>query len=213
MSRVVPVVLVLASLAGACQESIKTPFPPGLEPLEDNQVPDATGAPTEMMRWKATSKDMIRIYARGFVLAPPAKVWQAALAPDAMIASCSTDQQSITLDNEPQYERSYLVHYTVNNIVTVEWDDQFRYGIIEGTVEMPMLGMVRHQKVIGSDYITLSEGTIQVLATDDPAITELAFVEHLDATAASAGDVLRGVQHNYDALVARSHDASLPACQ
>ena len=213
MSSAVPVVLVLASLAGACQESIKTPFPAGLEPLENNQVAEAAGPPTEVMRWKATSKDMIRIYARGFVFASPAKVWQAALSPDAMIASCSTDQQSVTLDNEPQYEHSFLVHYTVNNIVTVEWDDQFRYGVIEGVVDDPRLGMVRHQKVVGSDYITLSEGTIEVLATDDPEISELAFVEHLDATAASAGDVLRGVQHNYDALVARSHDAALPACK
>jgi len=213
MPSAVPIVLVLATLVGACQDTITTPFPPGLEPLEDNKVPDAVGPPTETMRWKASSSGIIRIYARGYVFEPPAKVWQAALAPDAMIASCSTDQQSVTLDNEPQYEHSYLVHYTVNNIVTVEWDDQFRYGVVDGTVDAPLLGMVRHQKVVGSDYITLSEGTIEVLATEDPTITELAFVEHLDATAASAGDVLRGVQHNYDALVARSHDASLPACQ
>ena len=66
--------------------------------------------------------------------------------------------------------------------------------------------------MLGSDYIDLSEGTIEVLATADPEITELAFVEHLDATSAGISDVLRGVKHNYDALVALAHDAALPPC-
>ena len=34
--------------------------------------------------------------------------------------------------------------------------------------------MHQHQKVQGSDFITVSEGTIQVLATEDPSISELA---------------------------------------
>jgi hypothetical protein len=72
--------------------------------------------------------------------------------------------------------------------------------------------MIKHQKVQGSDFISLSEGTIQVLATEDPAVSELAFVEHLDAVSASTGDVLQGVQHNYDALVASAHGTPIPPC-
>ena len=43
-------------------------------------------------------------------------------------------------------------------------------------------------------------------------VSELAFVEHLDATMASTGDVLQGVQHNYDAIVATAHGSPIPAC-
>jgi hypothetical protein len=77
---------------------------------------------------------------------------------------------------------------------------------------MPFLGMVKHQKTQGSDFIHRSEGTIQISATDDPNVTELAFVEHLDAVSGGISDVLKGTQHNYDALVALSHGNPIPAC-
>jgi hypothetical protein len=72
--------------------------------------------------------------------------------------------------------------------------------------------MIKHQKTQGSDFISLSEGTIEVTETDDPNVTELSFVEHLDATSAGISDVLKGVQHNYEALVAVSHGNPVPAC-
>ena len=129
-----------------------------------------------------------------------------------MVARCSTDSQTIMPDTEPAYAFSFLVHYVVNNILTVEWDDQWRYGVITGEAPAVLLGMVRHQKIKGSDFITLSEGTVQVIATDDPAITELAFVEHLDAVMGSTGDLVAGMQANYDALVALAHGAPIPNC-
>ena len=58
----------------------------------------------------------------------------------------------------------------------------------------------------------LSEGTIQVLATTDPGVSELVFVEHLDAVMAGPSDVIEGVQHNYDALVATAHGNPIPPC-
>jgi len=95
----------------------------------------------------------------------------------------------------------------VRDILTVEWDDQWRFGTITNDLDM-----IKHQKVQGSDFITLSEGTIQVLSTSDPGVAELSFVEHLDAVSASAADVVQGVQHNYDALVAAAHGAPIPPC-
>src|SRR5690606_23293935 len=116
------------------------------------------------------------------------------------IARCSTSERTVTVGTDPAYAFSFLVHYIVRDILTVEWEDQWRYGVIEGTPDAPVLGMIKHQKTQGSDFITLSSGTFQVLATPDPAITELAFVEHLDAISGSTGDVVRGMQHNFDAL-------------
>ncbi len=156
-----------------------TPFPPGLEPLEDNEVSDADSY-DEVLRTVTLDASDIRIHGRGYVQVPPGELWSLAKMPDAMIARCSTDERMVQAGNELDYEFAFLVHYIVRDILTVEWDDQWRYGVIEGTVDAPMLGMVRHQKVQGSDFISLSEGTIQILATEDPQVTELAFVEHLD---------------------------------
>ncbi|MDB4958571.1 MAG: hypothetical protein JWO36_6140 [Myxococcales bacterium] len=50
---------------------------------------------------------------------------------------------------------------------------------------------------------------IEVLSTADPIVPEL--VEHRDAVGASAGDVLEGVQHDDDALVAVAHGNPSPA--
>jgi hypothetical protein len=198
---------VLLAVAAGCQSNVKTPFPPGLEPLEDNPVVLTTVA--EGLVTKTSDSPYVKIYGRGYVLAPPASVWAAAKSPAPNIAKCSTDQQTITENNDPAYEYSFLVHYTVNNILTVEWDDQWRFGTID---EAPFLAMMKHQKTEGSDLISLSEGTIEVDATDDPDVTELSFVEHLDATSAGVSDVLRGVQHNYDSLVAVAHGNPVPAC-
>jgi hypothetical protein len=203
-----------ALLASAgCQDDIKTPFPPGLEPLEDNVIPVQQGGEyTETLRTSTVDGDEIKIYGLGYVLAAPAEVWAASKNPDANIALCSTDTQTVTPNNDPSYEFSFIVHYVVNNVLTVEWDDQWRWGVIDGTLEQPRLGMIKHQKTEGSSFIELSEGTIEVTATDDPNATELAFVEHLKAAGGGVSDVLAGVQHHYDSLVAVSHGNPIPAC-
>ncbi len=202
----------LALLAG-CQDNVTTPFPAGLEPLEDNPVPTQQGgARTETLVTQAMDSDYIHIYGRGYVLVPPAQMWLAAKAPQVMMARCSTDSQAVTPNNDPAYEFSFLVHYIVHNVLTIEWNDQWRYGTVEGTPEAPTIAMMRHQKTDGSDFIALSEGTVQVSATDDPNVTELAFVERLDASGGGDSDVIKGVQNNYNAMVAAGHGNAIPAC-
>jgi hypothetical protein len=192
----------------ACQDDIETPFPAGLEPFEDNEVPAQPDGPfVEELRIMSSNTDQIRVYARGFVTVPIDEMWAASKSPEPNVSTCSTSTHMIMADNEAQYEFSFLIHYVVNDILTVEWDDQWRFGRITDE-----LGMIKHQKVQGSDFISLSEGTIQVLATSDPGVSELSFVEHLDALQATASDVVEGVQHNYDALVAVAHGNPVPAC-
>ncbi|HEU0031134.1 MAG TPA: hypothetical protein VFQ53_10915 [Kofleriaceae bacterium] len=204
--------VVVAVLAG-CQDDISTPFPAGLEPFDDDaKTLDLADTRDEMLHARTTDSDMIRVYGRGFVLAAPAVVYGVAHDPAVMIATCSTTSQTVTPDNDPAYELSFVVHYFVDNIVNVEWDDQWRGAVVDGTLDAPALAMIKHQKIQGSDFITTSEGTIEVLATDDPAITELRFVEHLDAVGGTPDDVVGGMQHNFDALVAVSHGGAIPAC-
>lgn len=202
----------LVCSVAACQDDVTTPFPEGLEPFEDNPVELDDPLSAEMLHAITDDGDTIKVYGRGYVQTSPTRLWGLTKTPQAMIALCSTDEQKVTENTEPLYEYSFLVHYTVHNVLTVEWDDQWRYGTVLGTPEDIQLGMIRHQKIQGSDFITLSEGSVQVLATDDPNVSELAFVEHLDAIQGGSADVLKGMQHNYDALVALAHDAPIPAC-
>lgn len=216
MIRSSQLVALAAVLIGVgCQDNISTPFPPGLEPIEDDPVPvQQGGARTEMLVTQAMDDNagVRHAYGRGYVLAPPGQVWLAVKAPEVMFARCSTDARTVTPNDEPDYEFSFLVHYVVHNVLTIEWDDQWRFGTVEGTPEAPTLAMIKHQKIAGSDFITLSEGTVQLNATDDPAVTELAFVEILDAAGGSDADVVKGLQVNYDAMVAVAHGNPIPPC-
>jgi hypothetical protein len=204
-------VFVLAMVG--CQDDISTPFPPGLEPFEDdaeNQTLD--GTVVEALTVKSTDEPMIMVYGRGFIFRSPAEVYAVSHDPEVMLAVCSTTSHSVVDDNEPEYDLSFLVSYFVDDILNVEWDDQWRGDVVLGALEAPELVMIKHQKTEGSDFISLSEGTVQLLATDDPAITELRFVEHLDALMASEGDVIAGMQSNFDRMLAVAHGNPIPSC-
>lgn len=197
----------------ACQDSIATPFPPGLEPFDDDGVPlTLDGTVAETLRTTARDDGAIRVYGRGFIFRPPEVVYATAHDPEVMVARCKTTTQTVTFGNQPQYELSFLVHYFVDDILNVEWDDQWRGDVIEGDLAAPVHVRIKHQKIEGSEFISVSEGTIAILATGDPEVTELRFVEHLDAVSATAGDVTAGMQHNYDALRDVSHGGTIPAC-
>lgn len=191
-----------------CQENITTEFPPGLEPFSDDvHATELVHDGSESLVIRALDLDMIRVYGKGLVYRPLETVWAAAHDPGALIAICNTTSQTVTPGNDPAYEYSFLVHYYVDDILDVEWDDQWRGAEIE-----PGLAMIKHQKVFGSDFITVSEGTLQLSATDDPNITELRFVEHLEARAGGKGDVADQMQHQYDALRSLAYGGAVPSC-
>lgn len=209
MIRAASALLVLA----ACQDSVTTPFPPGLEPFDDGEVPgELPDERDEVLRVKSDRDDMIRVYGRGFIHAPPVVVWEQTKLPEAMVARCNTSEQTVTPDNEPEHELSFLVHYFVDDILDVEWDDQWRGDVIAGVSAAPEHAMIKHQKIQGSDFISVSEGTIELRATEDPGVTELRFVEHLDAISGSVDDVAGKMRFNFDTLVSLAHGGSIPAC-
>mgnify|MGYP006951174666 CR=1 FL=1 len=144
---------VFAALAlAACQHNVKTPFPPGLEPLEDDTAPEPADLYSETLSAITKDTNYSYVYARGYVQVDPATVWAAAEAPDPNVAICSTTSHTVDVANDPTYEYSFLVHYTEDNVVTVQWDDQWRFGTID---DAPFFGMIKHQKVQGSSFITL----------------------------------------------------------
>lgn len=211
---VIGTALVALVALGGCQDNVTTPFPEGLEPFSDGDVPSSLRKPGgEELQTKVESiGGKISAYGRGLVLAPPAALWAASKMPEAMVARCNTSRHAITPDTEPSHELSFLVHYFVDDVLNVEWDDQWRGDVVDGTSDAPALVMMKHQKVQGSDFIYLSEGSVLLRATDDPGETELWFVEHLHAISGSTDQVLRGMIDNYDALVAIVHEQPIPPC-
>ena len=194
-----------------CFDDISTEFAPGLEPLEPNEAP----LPDEPSRLSIVSGDgenYMWAHGRGFVPASPAAVWEAAKDASVMVHVCASDEQTVETDVDPDYEYSFEVHYVVDTIVTVEWDELWRFGTVVGSPTDPSLALVRYQKVYGSDAITLLEGSVQVLSTDDPEIAEVQFVEHVEAFGGSTEDLRRSMTYRFDALLAALGEGGAPRC-
>ena len=212
-------------LAAGCQHDVTTLFPPGLEPLADDAQVQAVAAPVaEALVMTNTQDTEVRVYGRGYVFTPVGSVWAAAQDPLALIATCNTNAQGVTQQDETGYALDFVVHYTVNNILTVQWDDQYRGAVISvGVGSGQVLGMgspgdvisrtmIEHQKTMGSSFITVSEGTTQLLANADDSVTEVQMVEHLSAVEQPLDQVTNGMQHEFDSLLAIAHGGAVTAC-
>jgi hypothetical protein len=199
---------VVAAALVACQDDVATVFPDGLEPLEANTAPALR--PGEGLLTSSTDGETKVLHGRGRVLAPPAAVWAAAKDPEHLAARCATTRHSAEVGVEPQYEASWKLHYEVDEILTVAWDELWRLGTIEGTPAAPTFAIIRYQKVYGSDFITTIEGSIIVRAAG--ADTELQLVEHLNAVRGSLDEMRGSMTQRYDTLTALAHGQPIPEC-
>jgi len=200
-------------VAAGCQDDVTTMFPAGLEPLEDNAAPEPPGGPSsEELMLVSSDGEHKWVHGRGFIQVAPALVWAASKDPERVAADCDTTRHMATTGVEPAYEYGFQMHYEVDDVLDVAWDELWRYGTIEGVVEAPTFAIIRYQKVFGSDFITTLEGSAIILATDVPDRTELEFVEHLTALGGSVDNMKRSMQRRFDILSAVVHDQPVPVC-
>lgn len=207
--------LTLCVLLGGCFGNSTTEFPPGLEPLEDDAVAKQQGGayPETLVMEDQPFTTYYSVHGRGYVLAPPATVWAISKNPDVMDQGCAVTRHSATVGDEPQYEYSFDMHYEVDEVITVAWDEQWRFGTVEGTPELPTRTIVRYQKVSGTDFIKILEGSLQYYALpDDPNATMVEYIEHVNARSSSTSDTRKSMQQRFDATVAQAHGQPIPAC-
>ncbi len=196
-----------AILVAGCNK--ETVFPPGLEPLEPNTAPapGAAGDPFPEVLSVVTGKtnDYDWGHARAFVKATPASVWKALRDPAVVTDRHGTDKQEVTLGTEPQYAFSFQLHYTVS---IASWTESWRYGAVEGSFEDPELGMVRYQKIDGTYFIEVIEGSLMVKSVEDhPDVTALELVNHMKTPQI---DIPRVLNNQYSSLLAKVRGQPLP---
>ncbi len=200
-------------VAVACQDNVATHFPPGLEPLEENAAPvPPRGPSSEELMLVSSDGEHKWVHGRGFIQAPPALVWAASKDPEHMVADCETSSHAATVGVEPGYEFGFQMHYEVDDILNVAWDELWRYGTIEGVIEAPEFAIIRYQKVYGSDFISNLEGSAIFLSTDVAGRTELELIEHLTALGGNVDHMKRSMQHRFDTLLAVVHGRDIPPC-
>ncbi len=163
----------MAVLVG-CNQDIKTPFPEGLEPLEKNKAswPSGSGFPESLSCVDGTDEDetvgeYTWVHCKTYVQAPVADVYDALLTPRVVADRRALDQLSVEWDVEPDYDHSFLLHNTVLDIITVEFDVNWRHGATDGNTNNPQEIGSRWQKTYGSEVIELLRGSMVTAAEND----------------------------------------------
>lgn len=205
----------VAGAAGlGCGGNSSSTFPEGLEPLETNKAnwPAAqAGDPhPEAISFKVGSGDDYEwAHAKAYVHAPLAKTWAALRDPDACADRKSITSWTVTRDVESGYDYSYRIHNVVEDVVTVEFDNTWRHGVVDGTLSDPEQIAARYQKTWGSNYLTLLRGSVVARQTDDQT-SEVEFIEHIDAMGQDYNTAKRTINDYFLSVVALAHDKPLP---
>jgi hypothetical protein len=200
-------------LALGCAGEEDTPFPDGLSPLEDNLAPAPTGTaddpwPEAVEVVSGTAEDWVYAHARGYVHAPVDAVWAALRDPDVIVDRRRVSAYSTTEVDDPAYDYAYRVDHTVEDIVTVEYVVEYRHGVWEGSLEAPLSAAFRWQKIEGSSFIELLEGSGLVAAVEDPdavEVTEVQLIEHLGAALTEPEEIALYLQDVFDSAVSVAH--------
>lgn len=207
-------------LLAGCFDNVDTPFPPGLEPLEDvNQAPAPAPAegdpyPEQLSTVRLFAPDATErtpsVHARAYVHAPVATVWEALRNPDVDADRRVFSSWSAMPLDEPEYDFSYVVHAVIVNVITVEYDVTWRHGAVVGTLEHPELVAITYQKTFGSTAVQDLRGSI-VLRAVTPDVTEMEIIEYLRAVSSNHTNIESFLHDMYAGVVALSHGEPLPA--
>ena len=172
----------------ACVGSEKeTPFEVSaggrLEPIEELKLDAPPPNSTEQVAWISGDEgDYAWVHLRGFLATDLDGAWSALRQPEVFIDMREIDDYTIAEVDDPQYDYVYDVHNVVHDILTVEFDVQWRHA---GEYEEEILKRVgvRWQKVAGTPYIASLQGSVQIIpAQGTEQLVEVQVIEHLTAT-------------------------------
>lgn len=209
-------VCTIVALVG-CNQDIKTPFPEGLEPLENNRAswPSGSGYPEELSCKSGTAEDAdvgeyTWVHCKTYVNHPIADVYAAYQKPRVMTDRRAIDEMAVEWDVEADYDVSYRVKSTVYDVITVEFENTWRHGDVDGYEdELTEVG-TRWQKTFGSEVIELIRGSIFTTEADADN-TALEIVLHQKSLQADEPLMMQYLRDLQADILAETNGNSLPS--
>ena len=192
----------------ACTEDVKLEFPEGLEPLEEIQVdlPAGTSAdpyPQELNLSSGETDEYAWVQARGYLHQDIISGWEKIRDPEVYIDIDEVTEYTIDDVSSDLYDYVFVVHNSVDNIITVAFDVEWRHGALSGDVNDPGIVAIRWQKTEGTEHIGLLEGSLQFFPANDADgqpmedILEVQFIYYLKATLDQAENSVRTISDMY----------------
>ncbi len=218
--RTIGTLAVLGMLASVgCGGNDASAFPPGLQPLADGVGPVAPPAPTSASMYpeaftaaRGETSDFIWVHASAYVHAPLSQVMAAMLDPAVNVDRRRVQEFTVMLNDEPTYPNSFRIHNVSHDILTVEFDLDYRLGLREGTSDAPVTFDLRYQKTYGTTFITLLAGSVEAHAVND-SVTQLDMVRELKSAGSGADDVEQYLRDFVASVQAKVHGQALPNYQ
>ena len=197
-----------------CQHEETTTFPPGLDPIAADSVAPPSGDagdpyPETVTVVQGSNSDYNYVFATGYVDASLEDVWAAFKIPNVVVDRHNISSYTVTNNVETGYDVSFLTAYTDNNVVTVTFDLTWREGVVAGTEADPSQVSVVYQKTWGSSFISLMEGSIQLIQVS-PTVTELQFAQRMNAQNTDSSTIATWTNEMFSSVVAQVHGKPLP---
>lgn len=192
----------------ACADDLP-PIPEGLAAIEDNSVAFPAGQAEELVLETGEEDDYDWVHASGYVHAPLSDVWAAVQTEDVFVDRRQVGDWDITWDTEAEYDVSYVVHNTVYDVITVEYDTAWRESLVYGTEDDMQLVAIRFEKIDGTDVIERMVGSLHLEKVDE-GVTSWSFVEHLKALQRSPDPIAIFAQDFFDEVVLTIDGEPLP---
>ena len=176
----------------------ETPFPDGLEPLEELMVELPPPTSEDRVAWASGDEgDYAWVHLRGLLSTDIDGAWSALRQPEVFIDMRKIADYTIEEVEDPAYDYVYNVHNVVHDIVTVEFDVQWRHGGERIDDQLSRVG-VRWQKVAGTDFIAALQGSVQILPVEGSELVEVQVIEHLTATLDQEDNAIQYVTDLYE---------------
>jgi hypothetical protein len=202
---------------GGCFGNESTEFEHDLMPLEENPAPPPTGTAQdpdpELLNLQSGRDDVSDyVYARAYLHADVETVWAAMQDPEVVTDRRAVASTTVTRNVEPDYEVSFRIKNVVEDIITVEFEVTWRQGALERDeteAKAPTRVVATYQKTWGTTFIERLEGSVE-LTSPAPGITELSFVERVDAAAGGDGTIAAYNRDLFASIMARVKGQPLP---
>lgn len=221
-------VLVLGCAGAGCYDNERNPFPPGLEPWEENHAPWPSPMPGEPcpevisfgenftfsgMRDDGSTYTANAVHARACIRQPMHVVWEALQDPE--VGRDHTTVNSFRVIQPPMPDECDGLYQSQINAgpapFTVDFRLCWRMRVVEGTDEAPMLIAVRWQKVWGSSALSIMEGSLIARPFEGSSeITAVEYQYHLRAVSSSHQTIRDYLTVIYERLRDRAHGRPLP---
>lgn len=199
---------------GAPDDSPTSPYPEGLAPLGDCTAPAPTGTAEEP--WPETYElrsdgeaDPYWAHVRGYVHASVAETWAALRVAEVNVDRRSAVAWTVEDYEATPYDFAYLLHVTIQDVVEVEMDVEWRHGAIEGSVDAPTEVAIRYDKIDGTIFVPLLEGSILLHRVTDE-VTELELIQNMQSAAPGLDKLEASTTDLFNEVVLTVHGQPLP---